>query len=76
MKTQMQPKAFLVRQVDPSHAKNGRVWGVKQGERWRFAEKLCVQVTVATVDVAGEGACLSGVGVVRCLERGEIVITA
>lgn len=48
----------------------------KQGVRWRFAVKLCVQVTLASIMDAREGQCLSGVGVVHCLERGKIVITA
>lgn len=66
-----QPRRFIVRQPNA-----GGRWGVKQGSRWRFASDLTIQVTTATVDVAGEGPCLSGVGVVRCLQRGAIVITA
>lgn len=70
-----QPQRFLV-QRGPGV---GKVWGVKQGDRWRWCEDLTIQVTVASV-VVFDGSrptwCLSGVGVVRCLQRGAIVITA
>jgi hypothetical protein len=69
-------RPFLVRQVDPRLVVGGRRWAVRQGERWRFAQTLCVQVTVASVDDRAGGECLAGVGVVHCLKRGEIVITA
>lgn len=60
------PRAFRVKwDADKSQ------WGVIQGARWRFATSLCVQVTVTSEDGA-----LCGVGVVRSLKRGEIVVTA
>jgi hypothetical protein len=70
-----QPRRFLVSR-SISKATHQPCWAVKQGARWRCCEDLTIQVTVASVDVAGEGACLSGVGVVRTLQRGAIVITA
>lgn len=63
------PRRFLVQ-----HQSRG--WAVKQGVRWRVCEDLTVQVTVASVAVEGVGPCLAGVGVVRTLQRGAIVITA
>lgn len=48
-------------------------WGVRQGERWRFTRRLTVQVS--TWDEQGDGQ-LQGVGVVRTLTRGDIVVTA
>lgn len=64
------PKPFLVR--PPS---DGRGWSVKQGNRWRFAADLVIQVTVCNIDNHGEAA-LEGIGVVRTLSRGRIVVTA
>jgi hypothetical protein len=64
-----QPRGFLVKRDDGS-------WYVRQGQNWRRCEDLTIQVTVATTNVTGEGWCLAGVGAVRCLQRGAIVITA
>ncbi len=62
------------------HAPKGRVWAVKQGRRWRLAAEVVVQVPVETVfrgpDAKQPIAYLQGVGVVRCLERGKLLITA
>lgn len=46
-------------------------WMVKQGDRFRAARTLCIQVTVTD-----NGPMLTGVGVVRCVKRGELVVTA
>lgn len=46
-------------------------WGVLQGARARFASELCIQVTTLS-----QGQVLTGVGVVRTLTRGRIVVTA
>lgn len=64
-----QPRRFYVRQVD-------RQWAVLQGKRWRFCDDLTIQVTVCTSEVINMGQVLAGVGVVRTLQRGAIVITA
>lgn len=68
-------RPFLVRQAASPHDPD-RVWAVKQGARWRFATDLCIQVTVLSLVDPVDGPCLSGVGVVRALERGRLVITA
>jgi hypothetical protein len=70
------PAPFLVRHVDPCRVRPGRLWMVKQGDRWRFTGDLCIQVTVASIEHKTAGPCLSGVGVVTCLKRGQIAITA
>lgn len=49
---------------------------VKQGARWRAADELTIQVTVTSATIAAGDLCLQGVGVVRCLARGAIVVTA
>lgn len=46
-------------------------WAVRQGHRWRFTRELCIQVGTLSI-----GQHLTGVGVVRSLERGNIVITS
>lgn len=70
------PRPFLLTRVDPLLVKDGRAWAVRQGARWRFAEEVCIQVSMLSI-LDGMGVpCLSGVGVVRCLERGRLVITA
>lgn len=70
-------RPFLLAAVDPRLVKNGRVWAVKQGDRWRFAADVCCQVTVtSTLDPDRRTPALAGVGVVTCLERGDIIITA
>lgn len=51
-------------------------WAVRQGERWRFTEDLCVQVPMTSQEHPEHGAVLTGIGVVRCLKRGELVVTA
>lgn len=71
----LQPRQFLVSRAI-SKATHLPCWAVRQGTRWRCCADLTIQVTVASIEVAGEGACLSGVGVVRTLKRGAIVITA
>lgn len=71
-----QPQRFIVAAAAPG-AK--QLWGVKQGARWRFCDDLTIQVTVASITAVDRGravAVLSGVGVVRTLQRGAIVITA
>lgn len=65
-----QPKPFLLR---PPFGP--RPWSIRQGRRWRFAEDIVVQVTVVTSQQEGEWF-LAGVGVVKCLARGKIVVTA
>jgi hypothetical protein len=70
------PRPFLVSRVDRLLVRDGRAWSVKQGRRWRFCRDLCIQVPVLSIVDPQWGAVLSGVGVVRCLERGELVITA
>jgi hypothetical protein len=52
------------------------LFAVRQGQRWRKCTDLTIQVTVASTVVGEVGPCLAGVGVVRCLKRGAIVITA
>ena len=69
-------RPFLVAQVDRRLVRHDGAWLVKQGARWRFCRELCIQVSVLSVVDPKWGACLSGVGVVRCLKRGELVITA
>lgn len=72
------PRPFLVC-IESFDRKDGRVWAVKQGVRWRYAREISIQVPTLTVykgqDAAEPRAFLAGVGVVRCLERGQIVIT-
>lgn len=75
MKEEFVPAPFLVRQADQPGNASAR-WAIKQGARWRYAEELCVQVTVLSILDPSDGPCLSGVGVVRCLTRGRMVITA
>lgn len=60
------PRPFYV-----SYDMERRGWAVIQGERRRYAADVCIQVTVTTA-----GGRLTGVGVVRCMKRGELVITA
>jgi hypothetical protein len=60
------PRPFRAR-FDPTR----RQWGVIQGDRWRFAGSLCIQVTTLS-----HGDELTGVGVVRTEVRGTIVVTA
>jgi len=60
------PQPFRAR-YDPQRGR----WGVMQGLRWRYADEICIQVTVAN-----EGVHLTGVGVVHTTKRGTIVITA
>lgn len=47
------------------------MWAVRQGERWRFTHELCIQVNTLSI-----GRHLTGVGVVRSLTRGNIVVTS
>ncbi len=72
------PSPFLVTIVPNRKGEkaSSQAWAVKQGDRWRFADALCIQVNTLTVIDPKNGHCLSGVGVVRSLKRGEIVITA
>lgn len=60
------PQPFQVRYDSERHQ-----WAVRQGDRWRFTRELCLQV--GTLSIGQE---LTGVGVVRALERGNIVITS
>jgi hypothetical protein len=60
------PQPFRVR-FDPVR----EAWAVLQGERWRFAKEVCVQVAVLSINDQ-----LAGVGVVRTTQRGSIVVTA
>lgn len=64
-----QPRGFQV--IGPGV----KGWGVRQGDRWRFCEDLTIQVTVATTFTKEGDRVLAGVGVVRTLQRGAIVIT-
>lgn len=73
------PRPFLLRHGWPAPTRSAlgsRAWAVKQGERWRFASEVCVQVHLLTLNDFVHGDCLSGVGVVRSLQRGHIVITS
>lgn len=70
------PKPFLVRAPTAR-----RPWSIKQGKRWRLAEDIVIQVTVMTTYRKANGGAegewfLEGIGVVRCLGRGKIVVTA
>lgn len=70
------PKPFLIRAPLPGPQRPSvRPWAVKQGQRWRYAKDLVIQVTVESTFCNAEW-CLSGIGVVRCLGRGRIVVTA
>lgn len=75
----LQPQPFLICFEAHNRRKNGRVWAVKQGSRWRMAREVSILVPTLTVykgaDAKEPKAYLQGVGVVRCIERGHIVVT-
>lgn len=65
------PRPFQLKHF-PGDVAAGDSWGVRQGDRWRMAARLCCQVTITSDD----GEIFTGVGVVSTLQRGDIVITA
>lgn len=73
----MSPRAFLLH-VDRLDQKDGRVWGVQSGGRYRRAHTVVVDVPTVTrfrgVAAAQPRAYLCGRGVLRA-SRGTITIT-
>lgn len=65
-----QPRPFVIA-FGP--AKGGPSWQVKQGTRWRSAREVSILAPCLTAIVDGVPA-LVGDGVVRCTERGHLVV--
>lgn len=67
----MKAKPFYVR----GPIRGWPFWSIKQGERWRFAEDIVIQVQTETTYQDGEYL-LHGVGVVHGLGRRRLLVTA
>lgn len=52
----------------------GPRWGVFQGRRWRFAREVSILTPVLT-RMRDDQPELVGEGVVRCIHRGQLVVT-